>query len=70
MEEDESIASYNNNIKDIANESSSIGVTMSNDKLMRNILSTIPEKFAYKVTALEQAQDLTVMRLDELIDKY
>ncbi|GAA0144846.1 hypothetical protein LIER_05183 [Lithospermum erythrorhizon] len=66
-DDDESIASYNNKTKDIANESFSLGENMSNEKLVRKILRTFPKKFSHKVTAIEEAQDLTTMRLDELM---
>ncbi|GAA0149839.1 hypothetical protein LIER_08918 [Lithospermum erythrorhizon] len=41
---------------------------MSNEKLVRKILMTLTRKFAHKVTATEEAQDLTTMRVDELMD--
>ncbi|GAA0164166.1 hypothetical protein LIER_39732 [Lithospermum erythrorhizon] len=40
---------------------------MSNEKLVRKVLRTLPKEFAYKVTAIEEAQDLTTMSVDELI---
>ncbi|GAA0157490.1 hypothetical protein LIER_14746 [Lithospermum erythrorhizon] len=40
---------------------------MINEKLVRKILRTLPKKFAHKVTAIEEAQDLTTMRVDELM---
>ncbi|GAA0150057.1 hypothetical protein LIER_09081 [Lithospermum erythrorhizon] len=67
MEEDESIAIYNNKLKDMANESFLLGEPMSNERLIRKVLKTLPKKFAPKVTAIEEAQDLTTMSLDELI---
>ncbi|GAA0173441.1 hypothetical protein LIER_41523 [Lithospermum erythrorhizon] len=40
---------------------------MSNEKLVRNVLRTLPKKFAHKVNSIEEAHDLTTMRLDELM---
>ncbi|GAA0159087.1 hypothetical protein LIER_15954 [Lithospermum erythrorhizon] len=40
---------------------------MSNEKLVRKVLRTLPKRFAHKVTTIEEAQDLTTMRFDELI---
>ncbi|GAA0180789.1 hypothetical protein LIER_30155 [Lithospermum erythrorhizon] len=40
---------------------------MSNENLLRKVLRTLPKKFAHKVTAIEEAQDLTTMRLNELM---
>ncbi|GAA0145322.1 hypothetical protein LIER_05543 [Lithospermum erythrorhizon] len=40
---------------------------MSNEKLIREILKTLPKKFVHKVIAIEKAQDLTTMSVNELI---
>ncbi|GAA0173246.1 hypothetical protein LIER_26902 [Lithospermum erythrorhizon] len=40
---------------------------MSNEKLIRKVLRTLPKKFAHKVTAIEEAQYLSTMGFDELI---
>ncbi|GAA0166889.1 hypothetical protein LIER_21948 [Lithospermum erythrorhizon] len=40
---------------------------MSNEKLVRKFFRTLLKKFAHKVTAIEEAQDLTTMRVDELM---
>ncbi|GAA0186512.1 hypothetical protein LIER_33800 [Lithospermum erythrorhizon] len=68
MEKDETIVLYNNKIKEIANETFSLGEGMSNEKLVRKVLRTLPKRFAHKVTAIKEAQDLTTMRLDELME--
>ncbi|GAA0149222.1 hypothetical protein LIER_36889 [Lithospermum erythrorhizon] len=34
---------------------------------MRKVVITLPKRFSHKVTAIEEAQDLTTMRFDELI---
>ncbi|GAA0157710.1 hypothetical protein LIER_14917 [Lithospermum erythrorhizon] len=40
---------------------------MSNEKLVRKFLRILPKKFAHKVMVIEEAQDLTTMRVDELM---
>ena len=40
---------------------------MSDEKLVRNILRSLPKRFAMKVTAIEEAQDIGSMQVDELI---
>ncbi|GAA0155529.1 hypothetical protein LIER_13238 [Lithospermum erythrorhizon] len=42
---------------------------MSNEKLVRKVLRTMPKRFAHKVNVIEEAQDLSAMRFDELIGK-
>ncbi|GAA0173850.1 hypothetical protein LIER_41605 [Lithospermum erythrorhizon] len=43
---------------------------MNNEKLVRKVLRTLPKRFAHKVTTIEEAQNLTTMRLDELIENF
>ncbi|GAA0144459.1 hypothetical protein LIER_35938 [Lithospermum erythrorhizon] len=40
---------------------------MSNEKQVRKVLRSLPKRFENKVIAIEEAQDLSNMRLDELI---
>ncbi|GAA0152587.1 hypothetical protein LIER_11029 [Lithospermum erythrorhizon] len=65
LKEDESILSYNNTMKDIANEFFSLAEPMTEEKLVRKALRTQPLKFESKVTAIEEAQYLTKMKVDE-----
>ena len=40
---------------------------MTNEKLVRKILRSLPKRFAMKVTAIEEAQDISILQVDELI---
>ena len=40
---------------------------MSEEKLVRKILRSLPKRFAMKVTAIEEAQDICNLKVDELI---
>ena len=40
---------------------------MSDEKLVRKILRSLPKRFAMKVTAIEESQDIYKIRVDELI---
>src|ERR1043165_211005 len=40
---------------------------MSEEKLVRKILRSLPKRFAMKVTAIEEAQDTCSLKVDELI---
>ncbi|KAA0043137.1 gag-proteinase polyprotein [Cucumis melo var. makuwa] len=66
MTEDETIAEFNVRVLDIANESDAFGEKMSDSKLVRKVLRSLPSKFNMKVTAIEEANDLSKMKLDEL----
>src|ERR1044072_5551314 len=67
MGEDQTIAEFHMQIKDIANSSFALGEKMSDEKLVRKILRSLPKRFAMKVTAIEETQDIGSMQVDELI---
>ena len=59
MQEDETIQDYYMNVLDIANS--------FDEKLVRKILRSLPKRFDMKVTAIEEAQDISSLKVDELI---
>ncbi|XP_024018585.1 uncharacterized protein LOC112090762 [Morus notabilis] len=67
MEEDECIADFNSKLCDIANEAFALGEKYTDAKLVKKTLRSLPARFAYKVTAIEEAKNVEKMRLDELI---
>lgn len=67
MMEDEDIHDYYLNIIDIVNSFDSLGEKMPDDKLVRKILRSLPKRFDMNVTAIEEAQDISSMKVDELI---
>jgi len=67
MKDYESIHDFHMNILEIANTSSAFGEKMSDEKLVRKILRSLPKRFDMKVTAIEEAQDISNMKVDELI---
>ena len=67
MKEDESIHDFHMNIIEIANASRALGEKMSESKLVRKILRSLPKRFDMKVTAIEEAQDIDKMKVDELV---
>ena len=40
---------------------------MSDERLVRKVLRSLPQRFAYKVAAIEEAKDITKMSLEELM---
>jgi len=67
MLEDECIQDYHLNILDIANAFELLRDKISEEKLVRKILRSLPTKFDMKVIAIEEAHDLSKMKVDELI---
>ena len=67
MKEDETIHKFHMNVLEIANASGALGEKMSEEKLVRKILRSLPKRFAMKVTAIEEAQDISTLKVEELI---
>ncbi|TYK04708.1 gag-pol polyprotein [Cucumis melo var. makuwa] len=66
MSEDESVAEYNERVLAIANESFKLGEKIHESKIVRKVLRSLSGKFDMKVTAIEEAHDITKLKLDEL----
>ncbi|WJX67455.1 beta-glucosidase [Trifolium repens] len=67
MEDEETISEFNTGIRDIANSTFALGEKIPEEKLARKILRSLPKRFNMKVTAIEESQDLSTMKVDELI---
>jgi len=67
MHEIETISEFNSRLCDIANESFALGEKIPEAKLVSKTLRSLPQRFAYKVTAIEEAKNIETMRLDELM---
>lgn len=67
MKNGESIHNFHMNVLEITNSSSALGEKMSEEKSVRKILRSLPKKFEVKVTTIEEAQDISNMRVDELV---
>jgi hypothetical protein len=55
MKEEESIQDFHMNLLDIANSFEALGERMSDEKLSRKILRSLPKRFDMKVTAIKEA---------------
>jgi len=67
MLKDESIQDYHLNIIYIAISFESLGEKISDEKLVRKILRSLPKRFDIKVTAIEEAQVISSLKVNELI---
>jgi len=67
MQEDENIQDYYMNVLDKTNSFDSLGEKLTDEKLVRKILRSLPKRFDMKVIAIEEAQDIFSMKVDELI---
>ncbi|XP_057779449.1 uncharacterized protein LOC130998029 [Salvia miltiorrhiza] len=67
MDEHETITMFHGKILAIANESFSLGEMIPKERLVRKVMRSLPERFDYKVTAIDEAHDVSDMKLEELI---
>lgn len=54
-------------MRDLLNESHSLGEPMSNAKLVTKILQSLPERFKIKVSTIDEVHDTSKIKVDELI---
>ncbi|TYK21443.1 gag-pol polyprotein [Cucumis melo var. makuwa] len=66
MTEDETVSEYNERVLEIANDSLLLGEKIPESKIVSKVLRSLPRKFDMKVTAIEEAQDIMTLKLDEL----
>lgn len=59
MIESETIVMYTTKICGIANEAFALGERYSETKLVTKVIRSLPERFAYKVTTIEEARDVS-----------
>ena len=64
MTEDESVSEYNERVLEIANDSLLLGEKKPESKIIRKVLRSLQRKFDMKVIAIEEAQDITTLKLD------
>ncbi|XP_045792093.1 uncharacterized protein LOC123886861 [Trifolium pratense] len=67
MKEDESIHDFYMTVMEYANEFDMLGEKLDDEKLVRKILRSLTKKFDMKVTAIEEVQDISSMKVDELL---
>lgn len=67
MNEDETVSEFHIRLCDISNTSFALGEKISTKKLSKKILRSLPERFDMKVIVIEEARDLSSIKVDELI---
>ena len=67
MEEDESFDEVYAKLKDIVNSTFNLGETISEPKIVRKVLRSLPERFLAKITAIEESKDIDQIPLTELV---
>ncbi|CAM8959811.1 unnamed protein product [Rhodiola kirilowii] len=67
MKEEETIAEFNTKVINLSNEAATLGKPIEEERLAGKVLRSLPQRFTMKVIAIEEMQDITEMKLDELI---
>ncbi|XP_075483565.1 uncharacterized protein LOC142523718 [Primulina tabacum] len=67
MEESENILDYDRRLREMANETFSLGDPISNERLVSKVLRSLPERFNIKICAIDEAKDTSQMPLEDLI---
>jgi len=67
MLEEETFGEFYTKISDLRNSMVSLGKQISDVKLIRKILRSLPERFRIKVTTIEESKDLEEMKIEELV---
>ncbi|WJX89653.1 hypothetical protein P8452_71632 [Trifolium repens] len=67
MKEEETIYDFHMNILDLANSFDSLGERLSDEKMVRKILRSLPKRFDMKVTTIEESQDIASMKVEEVV---
>ena len=67
MEEDESFDEFYAKLKDIVNSAFNLGETISEPKILRKVLRSLPERFHAKIMAIEESKDIDKIPMTELV---
>jgi len=67
MLEEKTFREFYTKINDLRNSMVSLGKQISDVKLIRKILRSLPERFRIKVTTIEESKDLEEMKIEELV---
>lgn len=70
MNENESICEFHVRLRDISNTSFALGEKIYEENFASKILRSFPKKIDMKVTAIEEAHDLSSIKVDELIGSF
>ena len=67
MDEDETIDAYSIRLLKVSNECQALGNAIANDTLVSKMMRTLPERFNYKISTIEEVYENKFLSLDKLI---
>jgi lipoate-protein ligase A len=70
MLENETFSEFYTRINDLRNSMVSFGKKISDAKLIKKILRSLPKHFRIKVIFIEESKDLDSMKIEELVESF
>nr|CAN72453.1 hypothetical protein VITISV_008931 [Vitis vinifera] len=70
MKDDESIKDYSGRLMDVVNQIRLLGEAFTNQKVVENIMVSVPQNFEAKIFAIEESCDLQTLTIVELTSKF
>ena len=67
IEEDETFNEFYAKLKDIGNSTFNLGEFIAESKIVRKILRSLPERFHFKITVIEEMKDIDQIPLAKLV---
>ena len=67
MKENEPIADFSSKTSNVINQLKSNGEDYQEQRIVEKILRSLPHKYDYLVMTIEEAKDLTILTMDELM---
>ena len=67
MEDDETFDEFNSKLNAIVNDTFTLGEPVPENRIVKKILRSLPERFDAKVVAIEENKNLNTLKVDELI---
>ena len=67
MEEDESFDEFYTKLNDIVNLALDLGETISEPKIVRKVLKSLPKRFHAKISTIEELKDIDKIPLTKLV---
>ncbi|XP_041024084.1 uncharacterized protein LOC121264843 [Juglans microcarpa x Juglans regia] len=67
MKDDETFDAFYAKLNDVVNSHFNLGDRIPENRIVRKVLRSLPERFRPKVTAIEESKDLDSMRIEELV---
>ncbi|XP_041003861.1 uncharacterized protein LOC121249203 [Juglans microcarpa x Juglans regia] len=67
MKDDETFDAFYAKLNDVVNSRFNLGDRIPENRIVRKVLRSLPERFLPKVTAIEESKDLDSMRIEELV---